>query len=155
MALVTQADLEGRFGAMRVREVFCDDGGGVAGPRLAVSLEVGSKQAAAELLRAWPAAQLQTLVDGDEAIKAAVCDLVLADGMSARPQWQGDGSPVESMRKVALDSLKSYAAAEKRSAAEAQAGTNPNARAGIVTTERTPHTFVFAPSANLRPRGGF
>jgi hypothetical protein len=153
-ALVTQADLTARFTATRVKEVFCDDGGGTIGPRLATSLAVGSRDAEAELLRAWPSDKIQTLVDGDEAIKAAVCDLVLADGMSGRPQWQGEGSPVESMRKTALDKLKAYAAAEKRSKAEAEAGANPNARVGIVTTGRPESTFVFAPNAaSPRPRG--
>jgi hypothetical protein len=153
-ALVTQADLTARFGATRVREVFCDDGGGTVGPRLTTSLAVGSRDAEAELLKAWPSDQIQTLIDGDEAIKAAVCDLVLADGMSGRPQWQGDGSPAETLRKTALDKLKAYAAAEKRSAAEADAGTNPNARVGVVTSGRRTSDFVFAPSAGRPyPRG--
>jgi hypothetical protein len=154
MALVAQADLTARFGATRVREVFCDDGSGVVGPRLTTSLAVGSRQAEAELLKAWPSDQIQTLVDGDEAIKAAVCDLVLADGMSGRPQWQGEGSPVETLRKTAMESLRAYAAAEKRTAAEATAGANPNARVGLVTTGRPSTTFVFAPNAaSPRPRG--
>jgi hypothetical protein len=152
-ALVTQADLEGRFGAMRVREVFCDDGGVVAGPRLAISLNVGSKLAVTELLKAWTYEQIELLVANDEAVKAWVCDLVLSDGMSGRPQWQGEGSPVENMRKTALDSLKALAAAEKRSAGEAMAGANPNARVGVVNA-RSPKPFIFAPSGSCRnPRG--
>lgn len=155
MALVAQADLVARFGATRVKEVFCDDGGGTVGPRLTTSLAVGSKQAEAELLKAWPSDQIQTLVDGDAAIKAAVCDLVLADGMSARPQWQGEGSPVEGMRKLAIESLRAYAAAEKRTAAEETAGTNPNSRVGVVNVNRRCASFTFAPSASRPVRGGF
>lgn len=156
MALVTQADLNARFGAAQVVRVFCDDGSGTAGPRLPVSLEVGSREAESVLLGAWSQEAIALLVANDEAVKAKVCDLVLADGHSGRPEWQGGpDAPGVQMRKQALEFFRDLAKAQKRSAGEAQAGANPHARGGLVTTARVPHSWTFAPSANNRPRGGF
>lgn len=156
MALVTEAHMTARFGADKVARVFCDDGSGTAGPRLAVSLEVGSREAESVLLGAWSQEAIVLLVENDEAVRAKVCDLVMADGHSGRPEWQGGAdSPSVLMRKQALEFLKELAKAQKRSRAEEQAGANPHARGGLVTTARVPHSWTFAPSRDKRPRGGF
>jgi hypothetical protein len=156
MALVAESDLNTRFGADKVARVFCDDGSGTPGPRLPVSLEVGSREAESVLLGAWSKEAIALLVANDEAVKAKVCDLVLADGHSGRPEWQGGSdAPGVQMRKEAFDFLKELARAQKRSRGEEQAGANPHARGGLVTTARVPHSWTFAPSANNRPRGGF
>lgn len=155
-AYIGQADLESRFGVKQVLRVFCDDGSNTVGPRLAISCDVGSREADSILATAWPSTEQRlTLVTSDLAIWASVCDLAMADGMSARPEWQvTDGSkpsPYQSLADRAKARLKQLAQAQIRSVAEETAGKNPHTRMGKVSR----HEFIFAPSNGRAYRGGF
>jgi hypothetical protein len=152
--LVTQADLEARFPAQVVRRVFSDDGSQNPGPRLAVALDEGSRQAEAILLKAWGLAQIPTLVADDTAVKGAVCRLVMALGAEARPEWSGEGQPYATLRKNARQTLDDLVKAELRSRAEATAGANTN-HLPRVSNARSP-SFVFAATrGNPKAGGGF
>lgn len=155
---VSQSDLEAVFGARMVRQVFVDDGSTTPGPRLTMACSVASRQADALLLAAWGADAIVELVDNDDAIKSSICKLALAEGMEGRPEWSTSGSEdsqSEKLRKAARQTLKDLASAQLRSAGEAEAGQNPHLSVGRVSTARSPHEFVFAPSRYKPTRGGF
>lgn len=152
---ITLEDLEGRFGSRQVLRVFADDGRPSAGPRLGRSITGASRQADAILLGAFSLDQIATLVTEDQAVLDAVCDIAMAEGMKARFEWAGDSTPYTTLASEAKKVLKEVASARLRSAGETVAGANPNARAGLVSTERSPHTFIVAPSRSRPVRGGF
>lgn len=153
---IALSDLEGRFAANLVRGVFCDNGSGQPGPRLQRSISSGRRIADALLLKAWSETQIETLIAEDEAIRGAVLDLILSEGMAGRMEWDVPGGPRSSLRKNGMETLKLLAEAELRSIAENHgAGTNPHTRRASVRTERNPHTFIFAPSKAQPRRGGF
>jgi hypothetical protein len=150
---VGQSDLETFFPPNHVRQVFCDDGTGTPGPRLAVACSVGCRQADGFLLKAWADDNLAALVAGDDAIRLAVCQLVMAVGVLGKPEWSGEGAPYASSKKDALATLQLLSTAQLRSRAEKTGGgANPNAK-GSIASAACPQ-FVFAPSRrNPRPGG--
>ena len=150
---VGQSDLETFFPANHVRLVFCDDGTGNPGPRLAVACSVGCRQADSILLKAWEDDNLAALVAGDDAIRLAVCSRVMAVGVLGKPEWSGEGAPYAQLKKDALATLQLLATAQLRSRAEKTGGgANPNAK-GSIGSAACPQ-FVFAPSLrNPRPGG--
>jgi hypothetical protein len=151
-ALITQLDLEERYPPQFVSQVFADDGGLEPGARLAVACVVATRQADAVLMKAWPdRAARQQLVAEDDAVKSAICDLAMYEGMKGKPQWSGQGAPYATLRKDALSMLELLAQGKLRSDAEPKAGGNPNVR-GRVSSADCPQ-FMFAPS-NRRPRPG-
>lgn len=155
---VDQTDLENQFGARMVAQVFCDDGSGTPGPRLTRSCSVASRQADAYLLKAWPQDEIATLVENDDAVLSSICKLAMAEGFESRPEWNpaaNEDGPAEKWRKSARTTLKDLAEARTRSAGEADAGTNPHVRVGLVNTVSTPHDFIFAPTRNRPKPGGF
>ena len=113
MPLVSQATLELYFRPRNVKEVFTDDGGQVAGPRLAAALQVGSDQASAKLSKvpAWQEEEAQQeLVDGDTSLQFAVCQLVMAVGHEGKPEWSAEDRDVSSrLRKQAFEAIDNFA----------------------------------------------
>ena len=151
-ALITQLDLEERYPPQFVSQVFADDGGLEPGARLAVACVVATRQADAVLMKAWPdRAARALLVAEDDAIKSALCDLAMFEGMKGKPQWSGQGAPYAGLRKDALAMLELLVIGQLRSDGEAKAGGNPN-RKGNITSPDCPQ-FMFAPNAR-RPRPG-
>lgn len=152
--LITQADLEARYPPKNVRAVWCDDGSGQPGPRLAISLAVASRVASAILLKAWPdPAQHVTLVEEDDAVKDAVCDLAMGHGAKAKPEWSGEGRPYSGLEKAAVDRLELLVKAQLRSVGEVKAGKNPNLQTTISSAEDP--QYMFAPSKGRPNPGGY
>ena len=153
---LTQADMEARFTARRVKDTFCDNGSNTVGPRLAPALSAGRRIADAILMAAWTPAQIEVLMDEDDAVRNAALDLAMSEGMVGRMEWEVAGGPRETLRKSAIETLKMLAQGQLRSIGEANgAGVNPHLKRASVHTERVPHTFVFASSKALPTRGGF
>jgi phage gp36-like protein len=152
---VEQQDLEARFGVSQVLQVFGDNGEATPGARLPRACRSASRLADTVLMQAWPLASIPTLVAEDDSVLDAICDIALAEGMIARVEWAGDETPYVKLRKDALTRLGLVATAKLRSAGETVAGKNPHLSMGKVSTQRTPHTFVFAPSRAKPRRGGF
>lgn len=153
---LSQSDMEQRFTARRVKDTFCDNGSNVVGPRLFTAISSARRMADAILMAAWTPAQIEVLMAEDDAVRAATLDLAMSEGMVGRLEWEVAGGPRETLRKGAIETLKMLAQAELRSIAENHgAGTNPHLRRASVHTERTPHTYVFAPSQAKPTRGGF
>lgn len=153
-ALITQQDLEELFTPAYVRRVFCDDGSAVPGPRLARAIQAASHQASAILGKAWPdPEQIAQLVGEDAGAKLAVCQLAMAIGCDARPEWSSDnGGQAAQYRKEARQTLVDMVERRLRSPGERTSGANRNTlpRATVVTT-----SFEFAPINGRPPRGGF
>lgn len=151
-ALITQIDLEERYPPQFVSQVFADNGGLEPGARLAVACVVATRQAQAVLIKGWPdSSQHADLVAEDDAIKSALCDLAMFEGMKGKAAWSGEGAPYSTLRKDALAMLELLVQGQLRSVAEAKAGKNPNV-AGRITSPDCPE-FMFAPSQR-RPRPG-
>lgn len=151
-ALITQEDLEEHYPSQFVRQAFSDDGKLQAGPRLAVACAVATRQGESVLLKAWPAESIPALVRDDEAVKSALCDLAMFEGVKGKPQWSGQGAPYANLRKDALAALELLALGQLRSIAEkGPAGANPNRKGNIASPDSPP--FMFAPS-RARPRPG-
>ena len=148
----TQSDLELRFGPDYVRQVFGDDVSGKAGPRLASSLLSARRTADAVLMTAWGSDAIETLLLEDNAIRGAVLDLALADGMCGRPTWDFVDGPRDRLKKSAIETLKLLADGERRSISESESsGTNPHTRkAKVGVVDR-----LFAPTRDKPTRGGF
>lgn len=153
---ISLGDLNDRFTAKYVTQVFCDNGSNQPGSRVYPAISAARRIADAILLKAWTAAQIEILVAEDDAIRAAILDIALSEGMAGRPQWDTPDGPRYRMKKSAIENLSLLAQGHLRSVGEAAgAGRNPHTRSGRVNTERTPHTFVFAPSRSKPTRGGF
>lgn len=152
---ISLSDLERKFGSRQVSLTFSDDGSGDPGVRLFDAISSARRIGDAVLLKAWSAEQIETLVSEDSAIRTEILKLVLAEGMLAHLEWEDPNGTRRALRKEALDALDLLVKAELRSRAEAIAGENPHATSIKVRTQRTPHTFVFAPSAAKPNRGGF
>jgi hypothetical protein len=152
----TLSDLEAQFDASMVKRVFCDNGNGRVGPRLTSALSVARRVADALLLAAWSQEQIEVLVTEDDAVRSAILDLALSEGMKGKLEWDVAGGVRERMRKAAIENLNLLAQGKLRSVAEAAgAGRNPHTKPGEVNTQRTPHTFIFAPTKARPNRGGF
>lgn len=152
-ALITQEDIEERYPPQFVWQVFTDDGAAEPGPRLAVACAVATRQAQAVLLKAWSAEQHAALIAEDEAVKSAVCDLAMFEGIKGKPQWSGQGAPYANLRKDAMAMLQELAAAQLRTIAEGKPGVsaNPNRKGNIASPDCPPR--MFAPT-RARPRPG-
>lgn len=152
-AAITQEDLEERYPPQFVRQVFADNGALSPGPRLPVACVVATRQAEAVLLKGWPAASIATLIAEDEAVKSAVCDLAMFEGMKGKPQWCGQGAPYATLRKDSLAVLELLAVGQLRSSAEVKAGANPNRKGNISSPDCPPR--MFAPTRDRPKPGGY
>jgi hypothetical protein len=150
---VDQTSLETFFPSMHVRDVFCDDGSGSPGPRLAVACSVASRMADAELLPAWGGETLEALVTTDDSILYCIAALAMAVGVQGRAAWSGPGSPYADLGSSSRKLLKDLAAGQRRSRSEETAGVNPNLARGVRSVV-TPN-FIFTPSAQRPKPGGF
>lgn len=153
---ITQADLEARHKPKEVRSAACDDGSGTPGAPLGTALATASRRAQLILGRAWPAqAQFEALVEADEAIKGAICDMAMYELTKRVKAWIGqDGKPLlAQVNKDAEALLNSLADAQLRSAGEAVAGANPMHNPRVNVPEEP--QFVFAPSMSNRTPGGY
>jgi hypothetical protein len=157
---ISHADLEARFSALQVKRVFCDNGSNtVNGSRIASAISTARRIADAILLTAWNQQQIETIVAEDDAVRSAILDIALSEGMVGRLEWDSDNGPREKLKKQAVDTLKLLAQCQLRSIAETRgAGENPHGRMGAVRNDRSAargKDFVFAPSKNNPSRGGF
>lgn len=153
-ARIDQGDLEANFPPQHVRRIFCDDGSGNPGPRLAKACLRASRRAEAILLRAWTLEQIDVLFAEDDSIVAESCRLAIAFGVDGKTEWSGQGAPYQGAEKAALAALRDLTDAETRSRAESLgAGTNPTIK-GSIGTPREP-AYVFANSINQTRRGGY
>jgi len=139
--------------------VSCDDGSGVAGPRLAGAISAASRRAQLILGRAWPSqAQIELLVAGDDAIKGAICDMAFYELTKGVKAWIGaDGKPLLfQVNKDAEAMLNGIADAELRSQGEVTAGGNPRYadRVNIPVAAQEPQ-FIFAPTVGKPSPGGY
>lgn len=152
--LVTQADLDARYPPNHVARIFCDDGSGLPGPRLAMALDEGSRQAEAILLKGWTSLDsIKKLVDEDSAVKGAICRLVVSLGCEGKPEWSGEGAPYATARKDARQTLEDVARAALRSRGEAVAGKNTNQLTRVSNPQCPP--FMFAASKGRPNPGGY
>jgi hypothetical protein len=149
---IGQEDLETRFSALRVLDVFSNDGKNI-GTGLSISCKVASRKVESILGSGWGFDQIKTLVQEDEAIWALVCDLAMADGIKTnRPEWNNvDNPPYGKIDKEAKDLLQQYADGILDTRAQDKAGANPNQRAGKTRTFKT----LFAPNKDRPVRGGY
>jgi hypothetical protein len=153
---VAASDVEKRYGAVNVAQLFDDGGDGEADTDpLTFAIEEASGEADAFLLSAFPKVSIAQLSE-DPRFRGAVCDLVMAIGGERRHEWMRvDGTyPHGDKRKRAKEMLKMLGQGLERLGAEETYGENP------VRTGRTnvtlPAVHVFAISAsNPRGRGGF
>lgn len=151
--LVTQADIEARYPADTVRLLWSDKGAGQPGPRLAIAIRVASRMAQAILLKAWSEEQIAELVDKDDAVKDAICDLAVAHGASKKAEWSGQDRPYAGLDKAARDTLELLVKAKLRSVGEKTAGGNPNVK-GSIGSGVDPQ-YMFAPSKKRPYPGGY
>jgi hypothetical protein len=104
------------------------------------------------LIKAWPDPVARAvLIAEDDAVKSALVDLAMFEGMKGKPQWSGTGAPYATLRKDALAMLELLAQGQLRSAAEPKAGANPNRKGNITSPDNPPR--MFAPT-NARPKPG-
>lgn len=150
---VTYSDLVARFGAELPRQVFCDDGSGTPGPRLTTSLRSGRRLADTVLLKAWTREQIEVLVAEDDAIRGAILDIVISDGMLGRLQWESETGMRVTLRKQGIDTLKMLVSSELESVGSEVAGKRMNTEG--VRVGRVPASFSMAPSKSRPTRGGF
>jgi hypothetical protein len=125
---ITQADIELKHKPQEVRGASCDDGSGVAGPRLAAAIAAACRRGQLILGRAWPTqAQIELLVANDEAVKGALVDMAFYELVKGIKSWIGpDGKCLfAGPNKDAEALLNGVADAELRSNGEATAGVNP------------------------------
>ena len=157
MALISQADLEKRFGPQTIATYLDDDGNDVAeADRVTEVLEEASDIAAGILLGSFSTAQITLLAANDYAVRGAVADIA-ADLMARRrPELlTSDGTtPYTAIRRTAELVLERHAKLEGRFVGEAvAAGSNQNIRA---QPNRVPYPAVFVSSKDdpIGP-GGF
>lgn len=151
--LVTQADIEARYPPNVTRLLWSDNGAGQPGPRMAIAIRVASRMAEAILLKAWSEEQIAELVARDEAVKDAICDLAVAHGAKAKPEWTGQDRPYAGLEKQARETLELLAKAQLRSVGEKTAGSNPNVK-GSIGSGVEPQ-YMFAPSKKRPYPGGY
>jgi len=150
---ITYSDLVDRFGSEMCRQVFCDDGSGTPGPRLTASLRSGRRLADTVLLKAWTREQIEVLVAEDDAVRGAILDIAMSEGMMGRLQWESDTGARVTLRKQGIESLKLLVSGELESAASETAG--PRIAKEAVRVARVPVAFSMAPSKARPNRGGF
>ncbi len=152
--LVDQSDLEQCFSPKLVLQVFVDDGGRQVGPRLQGIIQAASDEAAAILgkVPAWrDPVSLKRFVQEDASARYAVCQLVMALGMNAKPEWYAKDGPSTGWRSEARKVLNDLAQREGRSPAEDIVGTND-----VVYPRATINRgFEFARRRGREPTSGF
>lgn len=154
--LVTLADVQAVFPPDVVGAVFSDDGTGIAGPRFETARRIASRLGEAILRKAWPGApQLTALVAEDEAVKAMFCHLVMAEGVSVKPEWSGPEAPFAHLRKQAIQMFERYAQGQARPLAETADGVGKNPNVGSSLTVATPERLFVPNARNPRAGGGF
>lgn len=149
---INQDDLELRFGARRILDVFSNDGRTI-GPNLVVSCKVASRKIESLLSTGWSYDKIQTIIQDDEAIWALACDLAMADGIATnRPEWNAvENPPYAKLDKQARELLASYGSGDLDTRATEKVGENPHTRVGKVRTRK----ILFAPTKDSPQRGGY
>ena len=135
-SLVTQAQLEIRFGVQTVARYCDDDGDDIADASVVEQiLQAGSDEAKGIMLAAWSGAQIEIIADKDAAVREHVL-AICADLMAMRRAEFLDANgntPYSGIRDRAEKRLKEIAKAERRSIGEESAGTSV-----IITSKVTP-----------------
>lgn len=152
---VVLADLEGRFGAARVRQYLDDDGDGTPDPDVvAVVLDDANADVTSRLLRKGHTAAELNLLAADSWLKRRATEIAIAYASERRPEWlnqMGEG-PYETLRKRARADLKEWQANEARIPTETDIAPRHNVAGDL---GRGPG-FVFAESDdNPKGSGGF
>lgn len=153
---VTQADLVSRVGADTVKQLFDDDGDGIADAgALAAVLEDANRLTESHLvLRGFSRDQL-ALLAADATLRRCACDIALGFAGRRKPEWldQNGVGRYDAIQKMAEKNLDLIAQGSLRVAAETEAGANRSIRGAI----RTPDPlFVFAGSKSCpKGPGGF
>lgn len=154
---INEADLKANFPPRDVDAVFCDDGTGRPGARLAAACLRASRRAEGILRRAWNSdKQLEALFREDEGVRGETCRLAMFYGAEGRAAWTGEGAPFANAEKAALAALRELADAEVRSRAETVedgAGANPRASGDVRPTQDP--CFIFASTQRTPRRGGY
>ncbi len=155
-ALVTQADLELRYKPRQVRDAACDDGSGDPGASLDAAISTGSLRASMILAKGgWGADAITLLVQGDDALVTAVCDLVMYELTKRNLAWiDATGKPIlRTAQADAIKLLEDVAAAHLRPASEADAGKNK--RFANRMNVRAEPQYMFAGSRSKPNPGGY
>jgi len=124
--LVTQSEVEERFTPIQLQRLYIDDGGNAPGTAFATAIKSASRRAAMILKAAgWDAESIYKLVSDDDALKDAVCDMVMHFGTKRRTEWYVDGTPpFQAVFKEAVAMFKEVAQANVRPISEEDAGQN-------------------------------
>lgn len=155
-ALISQADVEKRIGALAFARLCDDDGDGAAdAPVVEELLEEASKIAEGILLRSFSRATIAKLAADDIALRGAICDVAIGLAGRRRPELLGpNGNAYTEMRKDGERVLFNMTKAEQRIAAEETDGANGTIGGAI--SVHLPARHVFARSrTNPRGSGGF
>jgi len=157
MALVAIADLENRWGAVKVRQFLDDDGDGVADATPTAQVIADTEATVRGVLyQKGYSAELITAIENDAQLRRLAAEVAMGFAGERRPEWlnaEGNG-PFEAFRKRALERLRLIAVGELRVAAEATVGQQRTGLTAEVDT-RDP-TFLVAESATNRVGpGGF
>ena len=139
----------------QVQRLFIDDGSNTPGSSLAIACESASRRADMILRPAgWDVTSIQQLVENDDAVKDALCDMAMHFGTKRRTEWYTDGKPpFQAVFKEAITTLQSIGQADLRPASESAAGPNPTYEVRVNVPEEP--QFVFAPSSGRPSPGGY
>lgn len=155
-ALVTQAELENRFGAATVRRFADDDGvGGTIATIVAAACVEATAIGLGILRPAYTSEQVTILATEDPSVLGAFADIAIALLARRRPEFLGpSGDTLYSpSRREAEKLLARMATREVRPDGERVAGSN---RTVGTNTNRTVRDLQFqASSAYPKGRGGF
>ncbi len=138
LPLVTLEDVESCFSPKLVQQVFTDDGGRHVGPRFNIACQAGSDEAAGILgkVPGWrDYDSLRRVIEDDASVRYAVCQIVMALGMNAKPEWYGKDGASTTWRTEARKTLNDVAMRNSRSPAESTVA---------------PNNVVFPKAANAR-----
>jgi hypothetical protein len=154
--LITQADLELRFGAGTVRRFADDDGvGGTVADVVAGACVEATAIGLGILRRAFTSEAVATLASEDPSVSGALCDVAIALLARRRPEFLGpDGRTLySSTRAEAERVLGRIADRDVRPDGERVAG--PNRTVGTRTNRTAADLQFQASSVYPKGRGGF
>lgn len=154
--LITQAILELHYKPRQVRDAACDDGSGTPGTSLATAISTASKRAKMTLVKGgWSETAIEALVDGDEALQAAVCDIAMYELTKRNVAWiDQNGRPIlRTAKDDAIQLLEDTASAKLRPASESTAGSNSRFKDRM--NVRSEPQYMFAGSRSKPRPGGY
>ena len=149
-------DLQNRFGAAAVSQLFDDDGDLEPDTAPVVAVIEEASGAADALLYASFGAEIVAKLKEDARFRSAVCDIGMSLAGERKHEFGGstDKAPYWWARKRGEDMLKMLGKGAERFAAEGTHGKNPTIRAR--TSVSLPVVHNYAPSrTNPRGSGGF